>query len=645
MTTSSLPTSPPRLSITELPKSWTFTSKLPADPKFSTPQTSHETPRHHITPRPVHGALFSYVRPEPAESPELLAVSPAALRTLHIDPGSVSSPDFLNTVSGNLLHGWTDASPTAPDGPTSTQYPWAQCYGGFQFGSWAGQLGDGRAISLFETTSPATGERHELQLKGAGLTPYSRFADGKAVLRSSIREFLASEALHALGISTTRALTLTRLPHATAAREMVEPCAIVLRFAPSWVRLGTFDLPRVRRDYATLRRLAEYVAEEVYGGWGALPGRLSEAAEPSAEPLEEPHVGVPADAAEGDEPLTQENRFTRLYRAIVRRNAAGCASWMVYGFMNGVLNTDNTSVLGLSMDYGPFAFMDTFDPLYTPNHDDVTLRYSYRNQPTIIWWNLVRLGEDLAHLLGAGAEVDGQLDVRSHDDMIVHQEALVPRAEALIGQAGKEYKAVFTAEYRRLMLRRLGLRDSYADADIASFLPDLLDALAACRLDFHRFFRTLSCTPRAALGGEGAANDNAVPVAPETASRVFGVAADVSPDARAQLAKWLTQWRSRAAVEWPTEVDDAERQTAMKKVNPKFVLRSWVLAEIIERVQKNNDTDVLRRALHMALNPFADEWTGRTFDGELYHGDEAEEKRWTDSVPETKASMQCSCSS
>ncbi|KAL1902174.1 hypothetical protein Cpir12675_000074 [Ceratocystis pirilliformis] len=640
----------PRLSIGELPKSWTFTSKLPADPKFPSPKASYETPRHHITPRPVHESLFSYVRPEPAESPELLAVSPAALETLSIAPESVASLEFLNTVSGNLLHGWDDKS--VLDGTTgstsntaNTQYPWAQCYGGFQFGSWAGQLGDGRAISLFETTSPATGQRYELQLKGAGLTPYSRFADGKAVLRSSIREFLASEALHALGIATTRALSLTKLPHASAARETIEPCAIVLRFAPSWIRIGTFDLPRVRQDYATVRLLAEYVAEEVYGGWEALPGRLAETEAPSSAPLEEPCLGVAAEETEGSESLAQENRFARLYRAIVRRNAAACASWMVYGFMNGVLNTDNTSVLGLSMDYGPFAFIDVFDPLYTPNHDDITLRYSYRNQPTIIWWNLVRLGEDLAPLIGAGDKVD-QINLHTHDDLLKHQEDIVPRAEALIGQAGKEYKAVFTAEYRRLMLRRLGLRDSltHADADIAKFLPDMLDVLAACKLDFHQFFRTLSSTPLSAFVSETQNEVDTMSVVPETASRLFDVAGLVPEDARIKLAEWLSQWGTRVAAEWPT-VADSERQQAMKKVNPNFVLRSWILTEIIDRVQKDSDTDVLRRAMHMALHPFEDEWTGRIFDGQVYQGDKAEEERWTGPVPETKVGMQCSCSS
>ncbi|UZP40972.1 hypothetical protein NXS19_008788 [Fusarium pseudograminearum] len=430
----------------DLPKSWHFTESLPADSMFPTPADSHKTPRDQIGPRQVRNAAFTWVRPEEQKDPELLAVSPAALHDLGIKSGEETTENFKQMVAGNKLYGWDEEK-------LEGGYPWAQCYGGFQFGQWAGQLGDGRAI-LFESTNPASGERYELQLKGAGLTPYSRFADGKAVLRSSIREFVVSEALNALNIPTTRALSLTLLPDSKVRRERIEPGAIVLRFAQSWIRLGNFDILRARGDRKLIRQLATYIAEDVFGGWDKLPGRLEDPDKPVVSPA--PNRGVAADTIEGTDG-SEENRFTRFYREVVRRNAKVVAHWQAYGFMNGVLNTDNTSIYGLSIDFGPFAFMDNFDPAYTPNHDDYALRYSYRNQPTIIWWNLVRFGEAIGELMGAGAGVDHETFV-TEGVKKEQEEGIVARAEKLITQAGEEYKAVFLAEYKRLMTTRLGLK-------------------------------------------------------------------------------------------------------------------------------------------------------------------------------------------
>jgi uncharacterized protein YdiU (UPF0061 family) len=316
-----------RLSLKDLPKSWRFTEALPPDQLFPTPADSHQTPRDQIRPRQVNGALFTWVRPEEQKDPKLLAVSPAALRDLGIKAEEAESEEFRQLVAGNRLLGWDYEK-------SEGGYPWAQCYGGFQFGQWAGQLGDGRAISLFETTNPSTGRRYELQLKGAGLTPYSRFADGKAVLRSSIREFVVSEALNALRIPTTRALSLTLLPHSKVLRERVEPGAIVLRFAQSWLRLGNFDILRARGDRDLIRKLSTYIAEDVFGGWETLPGRLQDPDKPADSPA--PERGVPASDTQGPDDAP-ENRFTRLYREIVRRNALVVANWQAYGFMNGVL--------------------------------------------------------------------------------------------------------------------------------------------------------------------------------------------------------------------------------------------------------------------------------------------------------------------
>ncbi|KAI1139730.1 UPF0061-domain-containing protein [Hypoxylon sp. FL0543] len=622
------------LSINDIPKSWTFTSKLPPDSVFPTPADSHKTPRDQIVPRQVRDALFTWVRPQTVENPELLAVSPAAMRDLGIREGDEKTEDFVNTVAGNKLQGWDEEK-------LEGGYPWAQCYGGFQFGQWAGQLGDGRAISLFETTNPNTGVRYELQLKGAGLTPYSRFADGKAVLRSSIREFIVSEALNALGIPTTRALSLTLLPGVKVRRETIEPGAIVARFAQSWLRIGNFDILRARGDRDLIRKLATYVAEDVFGGWETLPGRLDDPDKPTESAP--PKRNIPADTIEGPAE-SAENRFTRLYREIVRRNALTVAKWQAYGFMNGVLNTDNTSLFGLSIDFGPFAFMDNFDPSYTPNHDDFMLRYSYRNQPSIIWWNLVRLGEALGELIGAGSQVDDKAFV---EDGVKEEEAngIIERAEKVIMQIGEEYKAVFLGEYKKTMTARLGLKN-YKEGDFEELFSGLLDTMEALELDFNLFFRRLSSVKVDELETEEARQDRAAVFF--YSDGVTGLGGEA--EGRKRVGEWLDKWRQRILEDWGdgksiSEEQDAERMQAMKKVNPSFIPRSWILDEVIKRVEKNNERDVLDRVMHLALHPFEESWAGRTFEGKQYKGDKDEETRWTRDVPRTGRAMQCSCSS
>jgi uncharacterized protein YdiU (UPF0061 family) len=605
------------VTLEELPKSWTFTSNLPPDPKFPTPAISHKTPRDDIEPRQVKGALFTWVRPEEQQDPELLSVSPAALRDLGIKEGEEKTEEFRQLVAGNKLFGWDEEKGEGG-------YPWAMCYGGWQFGSWAGQLGDGRAISLFETTNPASGVRYELQLKGAGITPYSRFADGKAVLRSSIREFIVSEALNALRIPTTRALALTLLPHQRVRRETWEPGAIVARFAQSWLRIGSFDILRARGDRENIRRLATYVAENVFDGWDKLPARVPE----DGSPGDTPKTEVAKETFEGPTGK-EENRFSRLYREIVRRNARTVAHWQAYAFTNGVLNTDNTSLMGLSIDFGPFAFLDNFDPNYTPNHDDHMLRYSYRNQPTIIWWNLVRLGESLGELMGAGPNVD-------EDEFVskgVKQEdadELVSRAESIITQAGEEYKAVFLKEYKRLMTARLGLQ-TCKDEDFENLFSELLDMMAALELDFNQFFRKLSNINVAALETEASRKD---------AAGVFfhheGVTGNnTDAEARKRIAEWLDSWQARVYEDWGPDGQDAERQAAMKSVNPKFIPKAWILDELIRRVEKDGEREILDCVLNMALHPFEESWGW----------DEKEEERFCGDVPHTGRAMQCSCSS
>lgn len=605
--------------LADIPKSNNFTTKLPPDAQYPTPQESHQAPRQKLGPRMVRGALYTYVRPEPTEEPELLAVSKAALRDIGLSQSEAETDEFKEVVAGNKFY-W--------DEENGGVYPWAQCYGGFQFGSWAGQLGDGRAISLFETTNPKTNVRYELQLKGAGKTPYSRFADGKAVLRSSIREFVVSEYLNAIGIPTTRALSLTLAPKSRVVRERLEPGAIVCRFAQSWIRFGTFDIMRSRGDRDLLRKTASYVAEDVFGGWDKLPGVLNS---DDKESHLNPARGVSKEELQGKEGA-EENRFARLYREIVRRNAKIVGMWQAYGFMNGVLNTDNTSIYGLSLDYGPFAFMDNFDPSYTPNHDDHMLRYSYRAQPSVIWWNLVRLGEALGELIGAGERVNDEIFVEKgvEEDFAP---ILIKRAETIIDQVSDEYKAVFLSEYRDLMTLRLGLK-TQKDSDFDKLFSELLDTMEALELDFNHFFRRLSYVTLDDVSTKEKRED--------TAERFFhkeGVTGlnETNASGRERVGKWLDSWRERVVEDWGSdEVSaDEDRNRAMKAVNPNFVPRGWLLDEIIDRVENKGERDILKGVMEMALNPFQESWAWNKEIEEKYVGD----------VPRLQRAIQCSCSS
>lgn len=363
-----------------------------------------------------------------------------------------------------------------------------------------------------------------------------------------------------MGVPTTRALSLTLLPDEQVLRERIEPGAIVARFAESWLRIGTFDLLRVRGDRELIRKLATYVAEDVFGGWENLPAAVSVGEQQSSD-IDNPQRGVPRDELQGPQE-TEENRFARLYREIARRNAKTVAAWQAYGFMNGVLNTDNTSLYGLSLDYGPFAFMDNFDPSYTPNHDDHMLRYSYKNQPSIIWWNLVRLGESLGELLGAGSRVDEEGFIK--DGVTEEMEAeVIKRAESVIERTGEEFRAVFLNEYKRLMSRRLGLK-TQKESDFQGLFSEMLDTLEALELDFNHFFRRLSCVSVSELGTDEHRK--------ETASiffhaEGFGGIGYTDASARERIAKWLDSWQTRVLEDWGAGNDEA-RQKAMKAVNP-----------------------------------------------------------------------------
>jgi uncharacterized protein YdiU (UPF0061 family) len=492
------------------------------------------------------------VRPTPVANPELLAVSPAMLQDLGLTPEAVESPEFLEVLSGNRVLGWENIPAGTKDKEASTEgveapadvYPYAQNYGGYQFGSWAQQLGDGRVQTLFSTpvpagvasASPNPNPVYEVQLKGSGMTPYSRFADGKAVLRSSIREFLVSENLRALGIPTTRALALILTPENRVVRERIEPGAIVARVAESWVRFGTFDLLHARGQRTLLRQVADYVMNVVYGG---------------EDKLEK----IPADSP------VHYNRYARLYRTIVLRQARTVAHWQAVGFMNGVLNTDNTSILSLSLDFGPFSFIDAFDPAFTPNHDDHSLRYSLRSQPAVIWWNCVRLGEAFGELVGAGEKVDDETFIKGgikEEEVASYTE----RAEKLIGDCGQAYKVAFEEKYEDLMAKKIGVKDSQKE-DFASLLKDYLGTLEECELDYSHSFRRLGVlTAKQLESKEGRLE------AAKTFFSATGTGGIQGREAAEEkVAGWLERWRTKVIEEWG-ESGDEERRKSMEAVNP-----------------------------------------------------------------------------
>ncbi len=388
--------------------------------------------------------------------------------------------------------------------------PAAGNYGGHQFGHWAGQLGDGRAISLGEAVT-ADGGRWELQLKGAGPTPYSRTADGRAVLRSSVREFLCSEAMHHLGVPTTRALSLVTTGDAVV-RDMFydghaapEPGAIVCRVAPSFIRFGHFELPYARGDVALLRRLADFTIDRDFPHLLALP--------------------------EGDA------RYGAWFAEVCARTARMIAAWMRVGFVHGVMNTDNMSILGLTIDYGPYGWIDDYDPDWTPNTTDAQhRRYRFGWQPKIAHWNLSRLAQALSPLFTDTAPLEDGL---------------------------AQYAAVYAACERESIAAKLGL-SACADEDVA-LMQRLQGLLHAGEVDMTRFFRGL-------IGLD--------PDAPALAPVADAFYDDARRESlRVEFEAWLQHYAARLHAD---PLSNAARQARMRAANPRFVLRNYLAQQAID---------------------------------------------------------------
>ncbi|QMM52646.1 YdiU family protein [Enterobacter sp. RHB15-C17] len=391
--------------------------------------------------------------------------------------------------------------------------PLAQVYSGHQFGVWAGQLGDGRGILLGEQQL-ANGQTVDWHLKGAGLTPYSRMGDGRAVLRSTIRESLASEAMHALGIPTTRALSIVT-SDTQIARETYEPGAMLMRIAQSHVRFGHFEHFYYRREPEKVRQLADFVILHHWPQW-----------------------------------QDDADKYILWFRDVVARTASLMACWQTVGFAHGVMNTDNMSILGLTMDYGPYGFLDDYQPDFICNHSDHQGRYSFENQPAVGLWNLQRLAQSLSPFIDVEALNDA-LDL---------------------------YQEVLMQEYGKLMRRKLGLTtQEKGDNDI---LNALFALMAREGSDYTRTFRMLSQTEQQSA---------ASPLRDEFIDR-------------AAFDSWFVTYRERLQRE---EIQDDDRQAQMKAVNPAMVLRNWLAQRAIEQAEQGDYAELHR--LHAALRtPFAD---------------------------------------
>ena len=444
------------------------------------------------------GSDFSTPQPlRPLSEPYWVSRNAALARELGLDALWLASQEALETFTGNRVLPGTE--------------PLASVYSGHQFGQWAGQLGDGRATLLGELQTLQGGR--ELQLKGAGLTPYSRGGDGRAVLRSSIREYLCSEAMHGLGIPTTRALCITGSDDRVR-REEVETAAVVARTSPSFIRFGHFEHFSHANQHDQLKTLADFVIQHHYPA-------CRDAAQP----------------------------YAALLQAVSERTAELMAAWQAVGFCHGVMNTDNMSILGLTIDYGPFQFLDAFDPGHICNHSDNQGRYAYSKQPNIAYWNLFCLGQALLPL-------------------IENQEHALAALES--------YKTVFPTALESRMRAKLGLTDETAQNDDKALIENTLKLLAAQRIDHTIFWRRLC--------------DFSTPAGRESVRDLF---LD-----RAAFEAWATPYAARLE-----QQDPHASHALMRKTNPKFILRNH-LGEQAIRAAGVQDYSEVEKLLHVLQSPF-----------------------------------------
>jgi serine/tyrosine/threonine adenylyltransferase len=496
-----------------------FTALLPADTETTNSR------------RQVVGAAFSRVAPTPVSHPVTLAYSPEVAAMLGFDPKLMVTDEFAQVFGGNTVPAGAD--------------PFAMCYGGHQFGNWAGQLGDGRAIALGEIID-TVGNHQTLQLKGPGPTPYSRTADGRAVLRSSVREFLCSEAMFHLGISTTRALSLV-VTGDRVVRDMLydgnpapETGAIVCRVAPSFTRFGNFQLPSSRRDLDLLRTLTEVTLRTDFP------------------------------AIWNDNALdTFDAKVVAFFAEVVQRTARLVLDWMRVGFVHGVLNTDNMSILGLTIDYGPYGWLEGYDPNWTPNTTDAGMRrYRFGAQPSVVGWNLAQLANALVPLLGRTEELQEALD---------------------------QYGVLYGEGFAEMMSARLGWgQPSEGDAELVA---ELFNVLSLVETDYVIFMRNLA---NVEVTGANEVSDEEL-IAPLRGA--YYDEQSVSTEAVQRTAKFLRQWARRVQ---QGALSDGERIATMNSLNPKFVLRNW-MAQIAIDAAEEGDSRVINELLDVLRHPYDDQ--------------------------------------
>lgn len=480
-----------------------FSAQLPMD-------SSREN-----VPRQVTEAAFSYVKTTVPKNPEIIHTSTGLLSELEIE--IQDREQFLKVMSGSV--------------PFPKAEAYAMCYGGHQFGNWAGQLGDGRAINIAELD--INGTNWSFQLKGSGPTPYSRGADGFAVLRSSVREYLCSEAMHHLGIPTTRALSLAKSGD-WVTRDMLyngnskdEQGAIVCRISPSFIRFGSFEIFSARNDQKNLKKLVDFTIENHY-----------------------PHLGAP-----------KKETYLEFFKEVTQRTKTMVLHWQRVGFVHGVMNTDNMSILGLTIDYGPYGWLENYDPGWTPNTTDIqNKRYRFGNQAGVALWNLTQLANAIFGLIEETEPLQKILD---------------------------DYREEYLSEFKAMMLNKLGLSGEVEVSE--SFISDLQENMHLSEIDMTLFFRELS------------SQEN------QGQNKFWQTIVETSYLELNQLEKNKTTW-----LKWFEEfdlyiqkenADTSSRESKMKAINPKYVLRNYMAQMAIDDAEKG-DYALIDELYILLQNPY-----------------------------------------
>ncbi len=490
----------------------TFNKELPADQNIVN------------QPRQVEKACFSYVTPKQPGNPSLVHASNEVAELLGITNEDISSDSFLNVFSGKTVY------------PNSQ--PYAMCYGGHQFGHWAGQLGDGRAINLLEVVQ--NNKRWALQLKGAGATPYSRSADGLAVLRSSIREHLCSEAMFHLGVPTTRSLSLM-LSGDKVLRDVMyngnpayEKGAIVCRVAPSFIRFGNFQILASRHDEETLKQLVDYTIKHFY-----------------------PNIKL-------DEP----NCYIEFFKAVAANTLEMVVHWQRVGFVHGVMNTDNMSILGLTIDYGPYGWLEGYDANWTPNTTDAShKRYRFGNQPQIALWNVYQLANALFPLVK---------ESKPFEDIL------------------NQFKVDYGKKYLAMMASKLGIEN--LNTEVQKLITALESVLQLSETDMTIFFRLLSDFKiETKVDSEGKFLS--------IIEKAFYQPEDIKGDTLAAWTNWFNNYQDILSNE---NFSNKERKAKMDAVNPKYVLRNY-MAQLAIDAADNGDYTLINELYQLLKHPYQEQ--------------------------------------